>query len=482
VETIVRQDNQTERQPAFDLAPLEGIGAERPKRFPGWRVWLAAGLVLAGAAAAGWVWFSAPAAPVWAEAAVRRGDLANRIYATGKLQAVTTVQVGTQVSGTVSELHADFNDRVRAGQVIARLDPSQLEAQLQQAMASLAAAEASVETARSNSESQQASVLASKANLERATSVFEEAERTYAHTVALIEAGALPARQREIAQAAREQAAAQKAQAEAQYNQSLAQAQASRSQLVQAQAQATQSKAAVEVMKVNLDRTIIRAPIDGVVVSRDVDVGQTVAASLQAPTLFLIAQDLTKMQVLADIDEADVGQLRPESKVSFTVDAFPAETFEGQILQIRLAPNTMQNVVTYTAVISVENPRLQLRPGMTATVTATVAEKRDVLVVPNAALRFQPEGGQNLAAVTPAARRGAAGAARGGVLYKVAGTELVPVPVRLGMTDGAFTEVTGDELAEGERVAIPAQAQAASQQPAQRSPFAAPAAGRRGRI
>src|SRR5206468_2448253 len=211
-------------------------------------VWTLACAGLAGAGAASWNWFSKPAAPAYTVVTVRRGNLAATISATGKVQAVTTVQVGTQVSGTVSELHADFNDHV--------------------------------------------------------------------------EAGVTPARQLETSEAAKAQAAAEKAQADAQYNQTVAQAQASKSQLDQALAQATQSKASVDVAAVNLERTIIRAPIDGVVVSRNVDVGQTVAASLQAPTLFLIAQDLTKMQVLADVDEADVGQLSPESKVSFTVDAF----------------------------------------------------------------------------------------------------------------------------------------------------------------
>lgn len=428
-----------------------------------------------------WMWFSGPAAPAYTVMTVRRGNLATTISATGKVQAVTTVQVGTQVSGTVSELHADFNDHVKAGQVIARLDPAQIEAQLQQAKASLAATQAAVATARSNSESQAASVLASKANVDHAASVLLEADRAYQSTKALVEAGVAAARLLETAEAAKSQAVAQKAQADAQYNQAVAQAQASKSQLDQAQAQATQSKASVDVAAVNLERTIIRAPIDGVVVSRNVDVGQTVAASLQAPTLFLIAQDLTKMQVLADVDEAGVGQLNADSKVSFTVDAFPTETFQGRISQIRLSPNVMQNVVTYTAVVSVANPKLQLRPGMTATVTATVAEKRDVLVVPNSALRFKPETTQ-----APAAQGGKKGATRGNgaTLYKVEGTKLKPVLVRLGMTDGASSELIGGELAEGDRIAAPGQQQAASQQKQQpqTSPFSGAGAARKGRF
>ena len=484
METVEENYLVKERMPV-DFAPAVETQPTLAKRSRKWLVWALACAGLAGAGVASWTWISEPAAPAYTVVTVRRGNLATTISATGKVQAVTTVQVGTQVSGTVSELHADFNDHVKAGQVIARLDPSQIEAQLQQAKANLAAAQAAVATVRSNSEGQAAAVLASKANVDRAGSVLLEADRAYKNTAALVEAGAAPARQLEISEAARAQAAAQKAQADAQYNQAVAQAQASKSQLDQALAQTTQSKASVDVAAVNLERTIIRAPIDGVVVSRNVDVGQTVAASLQAPTLFLIAQDLTKMQVLADVDEADVGQLNPDSKVSFTVDAFPTETFQGRILQIRLSPNVVQNVVTYTAVISVANPKLQLRPGMTATVTATVAEKRYVPVVPNAALRFRPETTQ-VPAVTQAAQGGRNGGTRGNgaTLYKVVGTELKPVRVRLGMTDGVSTEVIGEELAEGDRIAAAGQPQAASQQKqqAQTSPFSGTGSARRGRF
>ena len=319
----VKDSNLVEEAIPIDFALPVGTEPGPAKRSRKWLVWALAGVGLLGAGVGSYEWFSKPAAPANAVVTVRRGNLATTISATGKVQAVTTVQVGTQVSGTVSELHADFNDQVKAGQIIARLDPSQIEAQLQQAKANLAAAQAGAATVRSNMDSSAAAVLASKANVERAASVLLEADRAYKNTAALVAEGVTPARQLETSEAANAQAAAQKAQADAQYNQSVAQAQASKSQLDQALAQATQSKASVDVASVNLERTIIRAPIDGVVVSRNVDVGQTVAASLQAPTLFLIAQDLTKMQVLADVDEADVGQLSPDSKVSFTVDAFP---------------------------------------------------------------------------------------------------------------------------------------------------------------
>jgi HlyD family secretion protein len=485
METTAKETSLLEQPMSTDFAPLDGIEPRPARPSRRWLMWVLACVALAGAGVASWTRFAKPTANAYTVVTVRRGTLAMTISATRKVQAVTTVQVGTQVSGTVSELHADFNDHVKAGQVIARLDPSQIEAQLQQAKASLAAAQAAVETVRSNSRSETASVQASKANVDRAASVTLEADRAYKNTVALVEAGAAPARQVEIFDAARAQAAAQKAQADAQYGQAVAQAQASNSQLDQALAQATQSKASVDVAAVNVARTIIRAPIDGVVVSRNVDVGQTVAASLQAPTLFLIAQDLTKMQVLADVDEADVGQLNPDSKVSFTVDAFPTETFQGRISQIRLSPNVVQNVVTYTAVISVANPKLQLRPGMTATVTATVAEKRDVLVVPNAALRYRPETTAAVTPVAPAAQAGKKGGTRGNrtTLYKVEGAVLKPVSVRLGMTDGASTEVIGEELTEGDRIAAPQQPQGVSQQKqTQASPFSGSNSTRKGRF
>ena len=485
METTTTETNLAGERAAADFTPMAGSELRPAKRRRKWLYWALAGAGLAGAGVASWMWFSRPVAQVYSVVTVRRGNLSTTISATGKLQAVTTVQVGTQVSGTVSELHADFNDHVKAGQVIARLDPSQIEAQLQQSKANLAAAQAGAATVRSNSQSQASAVLASKANVDRAASVLLEADRAYINTVALVKEGVAPARDVQILEAARAQAAAQKAQADAQYDQAVAQSQASKSQLDQALAQATQSKASVDVAAVNLERTIIRAPIDGVVVSRNVDVGQTVAASLQAPTLFLIAQDLTKMQVLADVDEADVGQLNPDSKATFTVDAFPTETFQGKILQIRLSPNVVQNVVTYTAVISVANPNLQLRPGMTATVTAIVAEKRDVLLVPNAALRFKPATTQ-VPAVTPAAQTSAKSGTRGNAptLYKVEGAVLKAVRVRLGMTDGVSTEVISKDLAEGDRIATAGQPQGASQQnqKTQASPFSGTSAQKKGRL
>jgi HlyD family secretion protein len=413
--------------------------------------------------------FGTPDPPAYDTTEVRRGNLAQTISATGKVQAVTTVQVGTQVSGTISEIYVDFNDKVRKGQVIARLDPSQLEAQLSQARANLASAQARLKTAQDNVVSADASIVAAQANVERTDAAWQDAKRNNDSIQEVLNAGAVARRDAEAAQAAVSQAAAQKQQALAQVNQSKAQAQSARSQVEQARAEARQASAAVEIASVNLSRSVIHAPIDGTIISRNVDVGQTVAASLQAPTLFLIANDLTRMQVLADIDEADVGKLRPESKVAFTVDAFPGETFDGRISEIRLAPQTVQNVVTYTAVIDVHNPEMKLKPGMTATITATVAERNAVLTVPNAALRFRPEGaaeavptrrpssGQSAPNALPRAQSAGNWTGRGGVVWVVKGEKLEPQRVRTGMTDGVSTEVISRELQEGTQIAIPAQ-------------------------
>jgi HlyD family secretion protein len=432
------------------LAPA--APASSPNR--GWRrkAWMAAAglLGLAAIAGAGWKVFSKPEPASYTSATVKRADLTRTISATGHVQAVTTVQVGSQVSGTISELHADFNDRVTKGQIIARLDPSQLQAQLTQAQANLTATMAVVQTAQSGVQGAEASVLASQANVDRAESVVADAQRTFDLNTNLVKEGVLAKNNLDASRAALVQAQAQRQQAIAQLSQVKMQALSARSQLEQTKAQSQQSRAAVEVAQVNLDRSVIRAPIDGVVVARNIDVGQTVAASLQAPTLFLIANDLTRMQVLADIDEADIGQLKEGADVSFTVDAFPRDTFHGRVSQIRLSPQTVQNVVTYTAVIDVPNPGMKLKPGMTANLSAVVAQKKDALAVPNAALRFRPSDEQ-----APTVRTGRE--QRGATVWVVAGSELKAVRVQTGMTDGIATEISGGALKEGDQIAVPKQ-------------------------
>jgi HlyD family secretion protein len=419
-------------------------------------------VVVVAASIGAWRLLGAAKPPDYQSVKVRRQTITKTISATGTLQAVTTVQVGTQVSGTISELYADYNSNVKKDQVIARLDPSQFQAQLAQANATWQSSLATIQAANNNVVAADAAVQSAEANVDHMDAALQDAQKTLDRTRQLVDAKVAAAMDLQTAQSTAAQAAAQKQQAIAQVNQAKAQAQAARSQVAQAQAQAAQAKASVDVAQVNLDHTVIKAPIAGVVVARNVDVGQTVAASLQAPTVFLIANDLTRMQVLANIDEADVGQLGPDSKVSFTVDAYPSETFRGSISQLRLSPQTVQNVVTYTAVIDVANPDLKLKPGMTANVNVVTAQKSDVLAIPAAALRYRP------------ANAPAAPANRGSVVWKIEGQQLTPVQVQTGITDGIRTEIASSDLKEGDSIAVDAlakgsKAPAGAQQV--RSPF-----------
>jgi HlyD family secretion protein len=295
-------------------------------------------------------------------APVTRGDIVDAVGATGTLQAVTTVLVGSQVSGNISWLGADFNSIVKKGQVIARLEPSVLDAQLQQARANLAQTRANLTKAQSD--------------LDRTRVQLVDAQQKYVRAKELASRSLLPQSELDAAKVAVDTAEAMVASQQA--------------TVAQAQAGVAQSQAAVNQNQVNLDHTIIAAPIDGIVTQRSVDVGQTVAASMQAPTLFVIAADLTKMQVNANIDEADVGRIRPGQHVTFHVDAYPTETFEGTVSQVRLQPVVVQNVTTYGTVIDVPNRELKLKPGMTANVKVEIAKRTGVLRVPNAALRFRP--------------------------------------------------------------------------------------------
>ena len=443
------QEMPTTVQESIRVPKLKAVQAP-PKRKRSRKAWMYAGALVLLIAAAALIWRSQTKAPVaaWGTAEVRRGTITKSISATGKVEALTTVNVGSQVSGTVAEIFVDYNTPVKKGQIIARLDSSQLQAQVTQASANQLSASAAIQTAQNSVLSAEAAIQASEANVERAKSVVDDAQRNLELTQSMVSAGVTARLQIDPAKAAVVQVTAQHQQAVAQLNQAKAQAQSSRSQVNQAKAQAQQAGASVQLASVNLGNSIIRAPIDGVVVARNVDVGQTVAASFQAPTLFLIANDLRKMQVLANIDEADIGQLGPDSRVTFTVDAFPSDEFSGKIAQIRLAPQTLQNVVTYTAVVQVDNPELKLKPGMTANVTAIVAEKRDVVTVPNAALRFRPAG------------------ASGPAVWKIEGEQVSPVPVKLGVTDGVRSEVVSGALQAGHKIAIPKVASNAGAAPA----------------
>jgi HlyD family secretion protein len=292
-----------------------------------------------------------------------RGDIREVVEATGTINAVITVQVGSQVSGTISHLYVDFNSRVKKGQVVAQIDPPLFKGAVLQARADLA--------------NSQANVASAKANLEKAKATEIQTKADYERAVGLVKESVMSQQQLDLAKANHDSAVAAVSAADAQVTQAVAQAQL--------------KQAALTVAQTNLDYTTIRAPIDGTVIARNVDVGQTVAASLQAPTLFTIAQDLTKMQVYASTDESDVGMIKNRQVVTFKVDAFPRDTFTGRVSQIRMNATTVQNVVTYNTVIDFDNPALKLFPGMTAYITIPVASASNALRVPNGALRYKPD-------------------------------------------------------------------------------------------
>jgi HlyD family secretion protein len=385
-------------------------------------------------------------------AKVEQGEIRDAVDATGTVNAVITVTVGSQVSGTIAKLNADFNSRVHKGDVIALIDPSLLQGTLLQATADL-------ETAKAN-------VVVAEANLAKAAATFGQAKADYDRAAAMAKSEVITPQELDLATS--------------NYQSAKASRDAAAANVTQANAQARQKGAAVSVARTTLNYTVIRSPIDGIVVARNVDVGQTVAASLQAPTIFTIAQDLTKMQVYAKVDESDVGRIKLGQPASFKVDAFPRDTFQGVVSQIRMNPTSVQNVVTYDAIIDFANPELKLFPGMTAYVTIPVARADNVVKLPNVALRFKPPmsadviralyekygledrgrgnsgsgGGDNAArraaasperATQTGTRTNAKGApqAETAVVWKLLTDHtIVPVKVALGITDHAYTEVT----------------------------------------
>lgn len=366
---------------------------------------------------------SRPAPIKYETTAITKGNLSSKVTATGTLSALVTVQVGSQVSGRIAELHADFNSPVKKGQLIAKIDPSLFIAALEQTKASVAQEVAQVEQAR---------VSFKSLDLQRNRSRQLRAQNLIAQ------------QDLETAEATADSA---KANIDVQV------------------AQLAQARANLHQAETNLAYTTIESPTDGTVISRSVDVGQTVAASLSAPTLFTIAQDLTKMQVDTSVAESDVGKLQPKMPAIFTVDAYPNERFRGTVRQIRNAAQTVQNVVTYDAVIDVDNKELKLKPGMTANVTFVWAEKSDVLKVPNSAMRFKPPEVAN-AAASPSGTASAAVHPPGGPggkkrdhaqsdkrqIWMLRNQVAVPVPIRVGITDGSLTEIVEGDVHEGEQV------------------------------
>jgi HlyD family secretion protein len=409
-------------------------------------------------------------------ASVDRGPITASVRATGTLNPVTTVLVSSQLSGQVVEILADYNTPVKEGQVVARLYADQIKSRRDAAMADLAQARADRETKSAQIDKARSALLRAQA---QAADLSAQRDRAQAQ---LVEAQRNLSRQTELTtrsvgtQTALEQAGTQLdiqkatlASAEAQIASNKAETEGLKADLALAEANLKSADAAIlqreaklRDIEIDLARTEIKSPVEGVVVKRDIELGQTVAASLSAPTLFTIAQDLREIDIYANIDEADVGRLKAGQKVTFTVNAYPNRTFEGSVRMVRLAAETVQNVVTYTAVIGVRNQDQKLLPGMTANLQVITDERDDVLRVPNAALRFRPA--SSVAAAAPrapaadepkGARRPRGGQDDGtpGRLYRLdaSGNPQV-VPVRLGVTDGAYTEVMAGGLQTGDAV------------------------------
>jgi HlyD family secretion protein len=428
------------------------------------------------------------------------GPLRNVVNATGVVQTVVTVQVGSQVSGQVDELYADYNSVVKHGQLLAKLDPRNFQAQLENSEAAVASAQARVQSAEADVKTQTANFASAKANLEAARVTRDNNAVLFQRNAALNKDGVVSKNDYDNAKANADSAAAKYDQADAAVAQAEAQSRSAAAGLQQAKAQLQQAEADLNRAKLNLEYCNIYSPVDGVVISRNVDVGQTIAASLQSPTLFTIANDLTRMQVNANVDEADIGNISDQADVRFTVDAFPNDSFKGQISEIRLNPQTVQNVVTYSVIIGIENPDLKLKPGMTANIAITVDQREKVLKVSNAALRYTPPGVQREQPVAQASysqrekaqperggkvragkvQEGAEPAApplapgqkwnpsqkikmvppkraaqRPGVVY-VLNAQQKPEPRRvvLGITDGTATEIVSGELNPGDAVVI----------------------------
>jgi HlyD family secretion protein len=405
------------------------------------------------------------AAADYLTAPVERGDISTTLTATGSLKALVTVQVGSQLSGQLADLLVDFNDEVNEGEPLARLDPRTFQSEVRQAEAALEVARAEVLKQRAELRNA-ASALASarhslevaQARVQGAQAKVTESERDLKRKRALAGTEVMAQAQIDRATAAHQSAAADLRAAKAEVEiarEAVVAAEASQlmvdANLLYAEAAERQRSAELDQARIDLDRTVIIAPIDGVVIGRDVDRGQTVAASLEAPTLFTLARDLREMEVHANIDEADIGRIRLGQEAIFTVDAYPGRAFAGTVTQIRKAPMLLQNVVTYTVVLSTRNPDLALLPGMTALVTVVVDEAKDVLKVPNAALRFQP----------PTARGALAAAAEapgdgGGAVIWIPGEDgaVVPVRVTLGRSNDSVTELVDGPLSAGQQVII----------------------------
>ena len=395
-------------------------------------------LVLAGTGYGFRLWSQGAKESPYISVEAQKGNVTQVVTATGSLSAVITVQVGSQVSGTIDKLFADFNSKVKKDQVVAQINQDKFKATVDQARANL---------------------LAAQANVSKAKASMEDAQRTLDRNKELKKRDLIAQSEFDTSQAAYDSAAAQYEVNKAQVN---------------------QAQAALNQSSVDFNNTVIRSPVDGIVVSRNVDVGQTVAASLQAPVLFLIANDLSKMQVDTNVSEGDVGNVWVGQDVTFAVDAYPTRRFKGTVQQVRNAAIMVQNVVTYDAVVGVDNKELLLKPGMTANVEFLVSRKEDVLKIPNAALRFRPLAERQPAQVAAAGQAGGPGAAAGGgaglrggspnagqgsrnreggvnrqgTVYVLRDQKAIPVRVRLGISDGSSSEVVGGDLKPGDQIIL----------------------------
>jgi HlyD family secretion protein len=443
--------------------------------------------------------------PTFITSSATRGALKKVVNATGVVQTVLTVPVGSQVSGQVQELYADFNSVVKRGQLLAKLDPRNLEAQVANSRASVSAAQARVRSAQAEITNQAANLTSSKASLEAARVARDNAQVQFQRTTEMNQRGIVSKNDYDTAKANFDSAVARYNQAAAAIEQVQAQIQATQAQLEQANAGLQQVGTDLDRALINLEYANIFSPVDGVVISRTVDVGQTVAASMQTPTLFTIATDLGQMQVNASVDEADIGSISDNALVTFTVDAYPNDSFVGKIAEIRLSPQTVQNVVTYSVILSIENHDLKLKPGMTANISITVDKRDNVLKVPNASFRYLPPNTTppSIDEPTPVVKTGAGKAstvANGSSTDRVslplapgqkwnpsdkihfqAPTQVTPKStvlwvlgadkkpqsrtVSVGITDGSMTEILSGELKEGEPVIVSDSTQASSSSP-----------------
>jgi HlyD family secretion protein len=413
--------------------------------------WFAAASVIGLSGAGWWQLGDGTKEPPYVTTPAQRASITQVVSSTGTLQAVVTVQVGSQVSGTIEKLFADFNTKVKAGQIVAQLNQDKFGAAEDQARANL---------------------LAAQSNIEKSKVGVADTLRTLERNRQLRKKELMAQSDLDAAQAA--------------YDAAIAQVEVNR-------AQAAQAQAALQQATVDLNNTVIRSPVDGLVISRNVDVGQTVAASLQAPTLFTIANELARMEVHTNVDEADVGNVKEGQEVTFTVDAFPSRRFRGRVHQVRNAPIVVQNVVTYVAVVRIDNKELLLKPGMTANVQFLVSRKEDVLTIPNMAMRFKPpeekeeaqellrreqsrtaaKVGERRTSRQSAARGSGAvgGGSRRARIYLLKDDKAQPVEIQLGITDGSRTEIRSGDVKENDPVIIGMSSAADSSGPALPNPF-----------